>query len=256
METYPKWFKDNANINKHLNRWFNECWQDFATNMADVGIRVDSIYYSLVDIKHGNLFAKQYGREPERLEPFAVMDAEVVSIDKFINAHIDTHKDTEFGEIPLIPTIRQLINYRGGYVDIGIHGAETLRPLTFKDTCIVMKSDTFEEMCGFENEAEMQRHAISLLDEQLGIELLWFERQVVRIIKQYNRTLYNTLRNQYTKITGDGWEKCIDASKFADVCELGKLRKVLHPPCPKGGGKGGQFIVEREDKQTVGGKYE
>tara|TARA_R100001530_G_scaffold51165_2_gene38006 strand:+ start:2233 stop:2910 length:678 start_codon:yes stop_codon:yes gene_type:complete len=224
--------------------------------MSEVGIRVDSIYYSLVDIKHGKLFAEQYYREPEKLEPFALIDAEVVDITKFIDAHIDPFANGSYGELPSIPTIRKLVE-RGGAVEIGVHGREAMYPCSFKDTCIVIKSDSFASMHEFEHKvnSELAREVLDTMDTALGHDLMWFEREVVKAFKQYNRTLYNTLRNEYTRLNGDDWETHVNASTFADVCELGKMRRVLCPPAPKSGGKGGEFIIERTDKNTVGGKY-
>jgi hypothetical protein len=224
--------------------------------MSEVGIRVDSIYYSLVDIKHGKLFAEQYYREPEKLEPFALIDAEVVDITKFIDAHIDPFANGSYGELPSIPTIRKLVE-RGGAVEIGVHGREAMYPCSFRDTCIVIKSDNFANMMVVEHKvnSELAREVIETMDTALGHDLMWFEREVVKAFKQYNRTLYNTLRNEYTRLNGDDWETHVNASTFADVCELGKMRRVLCPPAPKSGGKGGEFIIERTDKNTVGGKY-
>ena len=256
MNSYPDYYKNNANIDKHLNRWFSKCYSDFQTNMSEVGIRVDSIYYSLVDIKHGKLFAEQYYREPEKLEPFALIDAEVVDITKFIDAHIDPFANGSYGELPSIPTIRKLVE-RGGAVEIGVHGREAMYPCSFKDTCIVIKSDNFANMMVVEHKvnSELAREVLETMDTALGHDLMWFEREVVKAFKQYNRTLYNTLRNEYTRLNGDDWETHVNASTFADVCELGKMRRVLCPPAPKSGGKGGEFIIERTDKNTVGGKY-
>ena len=253
VNTYPDYYKNNANIDKHLNRWFSKCYSDFQNNMSEVGIRVDSIYYSLVDIKHGNLFAKQYYREPEKLEPFALIDAEVVDITKFIDAHIDPFTDGSYGEMPSIPTIRKLIE-RGGTVDIGVHGREEMFPCSYKDTCIVIKSDCFRNLMTIEHKvnSELAHEVIETMDTALGHDLMWFEREVVKAFKQYNRTLYNTLRNEYTRLNGEDWEQTLDASNFADVCELGKMKQVM---IPKTSPNYDNFIVERINENTVGGKY-
>jgi len=183
-----------------------------------------------------------------------LIDAEVVDIIKFIDAHIDSYADGDWGEVPSIPTIRKLID-KEGTVEIGVHGRSSLYPTSYKDTCISIYSDNFIDMCGKDNPDEFQQEVLKSLDTALGMDLMWFEREVVKVFKRYNRTLYNTLRDKFTEIHGKDWEQTINASNFADVCELGKMRKVLHPPSPKGGGKRGEFIVERTDYDTVGGTY-
>ena len=100
--------------------------------------------------------------------------------------------------------------------------------------------------------SELAHEVIETMDTALGHDLMWFEREVVKAFKQYNRTLYNTLRNEYTRLNVDDWEQTLKASNFADVCELGKMRKVM---IPKTSPNYDNFIVERINKNTVGGKY-